>query len=414
MILNELKARLTNTTLLMEPTRARAWLEMLTDAAANEMEAGLSFNLDAFSEDGEFAPYEIVGDTAIIPVTGALLHRFPYSTSFATGYDNIRDRLDHAQSNESVSKILLDIDSPGGTVAGFFDMVDYVASIKKPTTAHANEMAASAAYGIASACDKVFVSRTSDVGSVGVIRTHFDISAALEKFGEKVTFIQFGEHKSAGSPYQPLSDEILAIWQEEVDDLGQQFASMVANGRSMSNEAVIDTQALTYSGEAAVEVGFADGVIGFDDLVTKLTSKSATDRTIGANPMSKFTQEELDAAVAEAVANKEAEAEASIQSRIDAGIEEGVSQRLTADQQRVESIMSLEEADGKKTLATSLAESGVSVDQAKAILAAAPTEGSLQLGEGAGANEEEEPGDQAGSFVPTGRLIHHNTLRLVK
>ena len=126
---------------------------------------------------------------------------------------------------------MLDIDSGGGEVSGCFDIVDaiYNARGEKPIWAVLSESAYSAAYAIASACDKIIVPRTGGTGSVGVICAHVDFSKALSKEGITVTMIHYGDRKADGSEYVPLSSEALKRFQADVDTMGR---TVLSNRRS--------------------------------------------------------------------------------------------------------------------------------------------------------------------------------------
>ena len=209
----------------------------------------------------EIPEYSIDNGVAVIPVYGLLTkrsERFFYTTN----YDDIYLSVSKALHDDKVESILLDIDSPGGEVGGLFDLVDHIykARDKKPIYAYANDSAFSAAYAIASACSKIFVNRTSGVGSIGVIATHTDISEADKKLGVKYTTIFAGEEKNDLTPHEPLSKNAKDKLQREVNRLYEMFLSAVARNRNLDIEKIRGTQAATYYGENAIEVGLADEI----------------------------------------------------------------------------------------------------------------------------------------------------------
>ena len=174
----------------------------------------------------EIPEYSIDNGVAVIPIYGLLTkrsERFFYTTN----YDDIHLLFSKALYDEKVESILLDIDSPGGEVGGLFDLVDHIyeARDKKPIYAYANDSAFSAAYAIASACSRIFVNRTSGVGSIGVIATHTDISEADKKLGVKYTTIFAGEEKNDLTPHEPLSKNAKDKLQREVNRLYEMFLS---------------------------------------------------------------------------------------------------------------------------------------------------------------------------------------------
>lgn len=212
--------------------------------------------------------YEVAAGVAVLPVYGTLVQKLgtmrPWSGM--TGYDGIRANLSLALEDEAVQAIVLDVDSPGGEVAGCFDLVDAIYSARgtKPIWAILSESAYSAAYAIASAADRVVVPRTGGTGSVGVICMHVDFSKALEAGGITVTLIQYGDRKSDGQPVIPLSEAALQKFQGDIDAMGELFVKTVARNRGLKVAQVRATQANTFLGAAGVEIGFADAVMAPD------------------------------------------------------------------------------------------------------------------------------------------------------
>lgn len=225
--------------------------------------------------------YDMIGDTPIaqICVHGTLVQKLgtlrPYSGM--TGYDGLRQSIATAVEDPAVKAILLNIDSPGGEVAGCFDFVDALYGMRgtKPIWAVLDECAYSAAYAIASAADKIIVPRTGGVGSIGVITMHVDWSKALTSAGIAVTFITFGDRKADGHPEIPLSPEALAATQADIDAMGELFVSTVARNRNLSADAVRATQAACFMGENGVRAGLADVVMAPDAAFMALLAELA-------------------------------------------------------------------------------------------------------------------------------------------
>jgi signal peptide peptidase SppA len=184
-----------------------------------------------------------------------------------------------ALADSKVRKILLDIDSPGGEVSGLFDLVDFIYESRetKPIYAIANDHAFSAAYAIASATSKIFVNRTSGVGSIGVIATHIDISELDKKEGIKYTTIFAGDRKNDLSPHEPLSSEAIADLQKEVDRLYGMFVAIVARNRGISTAQIRATQAALYYGLDSVSLGLADEVENFNKCLSIIGGNQMTE-----------------------------------------------------------------------------------------------------------------------------------------
>jgi signal peptide peptidase SppA len=214
---------------------------------------------------------EIVGNTAIIPVYGFLTKRSgPFAGLLGTtSYEEISANLHEALDNPLVEKIILDVDSPGGEVNGVFDVCDeiYTARPQKQIEAIANDDAFSAAYAIASSASKLWITRTSGVGSIGVIATHIDQSAFDKKEGIKITPIFAGDHKNDLTPHEPISEAATVAMQGEIDRLYAMFTEIVARNRDVSVEQIRTTEAAMFFGGDAVKAGLADGFRTLDELL---------------------------------------------------------------------------------------------------------------------------------------------------
>jgi signal peptide peptidase SppA len=216
------------------------------------------------SANGGTRSYPYAAGTAFIPVHGILINRFNYATPYVTGYNAIRAMLRDALADDDVKAIVLDVNSPGGQAAGCFELADDVRAARetKPVLAYADSMAFSAAYALASAAHEIALPASGEVGSIGVVAMHVDLSKALDETGIKVTFVYAGKHKVDGNPYEPLSDDARADIQAGVDALYAQFVSCVAAGRGerLSVEQARATEARCYLATDAVQAGLADSV----------------------------------------------------------------------------------------------------------------------------------------------------------
>jgi ClpP class serine protease len=157
-----------------------------------------------------------------------------------------------------------------------FDLSDHIFANRdiKPIIAIVDDMAYSATYGIGSAADEVILSRTGGVGSVGVVSYHIDQSDHNKKQGIKVEYLFAGDRKVDGNPHVPLADTARESIQDEINRLYDLFVTTVARNRGMSEQAVRDTQAGTYHGEQAIEVGFADKIGTFGATIKGLLNPS--------------------------------------------------------------------------------------------------------------------------------------------
>lgn len=221
--------------------------------------------------------YRVVDGVAVISAMGGLVHRTKLAadSSLLIGYNDLAADLEDALGKADVHAIALVFDSPGGEVSGAFELAEriYAARGHKPLVAVADGMAASAAYLAASAADEVVVSATSYVGSIGVVMRHVDFSRALANDGITVSHIFAGEHKIDGNPYQPLPDAVRNALQADIEGLYQMFVQAVAKHRGLDEQAVRDTRAGVYRGVAAVAARLADRIGTVDAVVAELAAR---------------------------------------------------------------------------------------------------------------------------------------------
>jgi signal peptide peptidase SppA len=275
-----------NRPLLLHPAKAEMLMAVLAQrlgvldlthvARANGEVVALEAPDFEGEERAERKPYSVVHGVAIIEISGTLVHKLgslqPYCGM--TGYDGVRACFLDAVHDPAVRGICLSIDSPGGDVAGCFDLADTIASARgrKPIHAILDESAYSAAYAIASAADRISVPRTGGVGSIGVIAMVVDLTKFLDREGVKVNVITFGAHKAEGQPFLELAPEARARFQDDIDTTGNLFVATVARNRKLSPAAVRATEAATFQGLAGVRAGLADGVASPDAAFRTLLS----------------------------------------------------------------------------------------------------------------------------------------------
>ncbi len=236
-------------------------------------------------EDEQGDAYVLSDGVAVIFASGALVHRSrpAANSSYFLGYNHLADRAEAAAADPNVHAILKVYDSPGGEVSGAFEYADRMYELrgKKPMWAIADDMAASAASLGGSSFERLAVTATGYLGSIGVVLRHVDVSRALANDGLKITHIFAGAHKVDGNPYEPLSKDVHADLQAEVEAVYEQFVAAVVRNRGLSAERVRSTQARTYRGASAVDIGLADRVATTDQLITELAALRARSYPVG-------------------------------------------------------------------------------------------------------------------------------------
>lgn len=281
-LLPRLAERVFGTPLMVEPNKLEAILSVLlprTGITQDQIVPLSEYDVPvaAYSEDRrDRKPYEVTSDgIGIIELSGSLVNRSSWMDAWSgmTSYERFCSELMDATTDPAIKGVMLRLDSPGGECAGVFDAADIVAECAKvkEVWASVDDMAFSAAYLLASQCKKIFVTKTGGVGSIGVIARHIDQSEMNKKIGVKVTFLFAGAHKKDMNPHEPLTDGAASRLQEEIDRLYGMFCQSVANGRKLSIDSVMKTEASLFFGENAVISGLADKVGTFRDAITQLT-----------------------------------------------------------------------------------------------------------------------------------------------
>lgn len=210
---------------------------------------------------------------AVVALHGPLMPRDADAYWYGgTGLDAFVAKLQAAVAAPDVRAVVLDVDSPGGSVFGVEEAAAAVMAARgrKPIIAVANHMAASAAYWVASAADELVVSPSAMVGSVGVITVHVDDSKLMESIGYQTTVIAAGRFK--GEMLGPLTDEAKAELQGQVDRYYEAFVRSVAKGRGVTAAKVRGDfgEGRVVGASAAVQAGMADRIGTLDSVLKKL------------------------------------------------------------------------------------------------------------------------------------------------
>lgn len=392
-------ARIFNTPLLIHPQKLDAIIAGLSDRllgavplAVAAADGSRMLAPELFStRRGEASDrgYRVVEGVAVLNINGALLHRSRLDmaeSTYLVGYNDLAADLEDAMGNPDVHAVLQVYDSPGGEAQGAFEYAQRVFDLRgrKPMQAIADGMALSAAYLGASAADEVAVTATGYAGSVGVVSRHVDFSRALDQDGITVTHIFAGAHKVDGNPYEPLPEDVRSAWQAEIDGLYTMFVDAVARHRGMDAAAVRKTQAASYSGVAAVASGLADRIATTDQLISELVAQRSRSFPVGPTARSNANDKGVSMSgttTNEAGGHQTAAANAGTQpvnpgaftqAQVDSARAEGREEGAKAERTRVSGIFAHEAAAGRTQLAIQCVTSGLTVEQAGAVLGAAP------------------------------------------
>lgn len=248
---------------------------------------GPKIDLEAVSKqlgrplDNQARPYDVRDGVAVLPVVGPIAKRMGALNQISGGTSSafVGTQFQQALEDPTVRAIVLHIDSPGGAVDGTRELAHQIHAARgqKPVVAFADGLMASAAYWIGAAADRVLMAgETTQVGSIGVVATHVDMSRAEEKAGVKTTEITAGRYKRVTSQYAPLSEEGRTVLQDQVDAIYSLFVNDIATFRGVSPETVLERMAdgRVFMGTKAMEAGLVDGVSTLQDLIQQLSHES--------------------------------------------------------------------------------------------------------------------------------------------
>jgi ClpP class serine protease len=211
---------------------------------------------------------------ATIPVRGPLFKRSDFFTDYfgLTTYESVLRDFHQMIESPDVKSIVFDIDSPGGMASGISELSDHIHATrgKKPIAAYVGGYGASAAYFLASACDRVYASDDAIVGSIGTQTTVY-----TRKEDGRLTF------RSAQSPNKnpdPATDEGKKATQSITDALAEIFVQKVARNRGISRETVMENygQGAVFVGEKARTQGLVDEISTLEGVIAKLGEKPVT------------------------------------------------------------------------------------------------------------------------------------------
>lgn len=216
-------------------------------------------------------------DVAVIPVRGVIAKHASQvggaSQPAGTSVEQIREQVDAAMADNTKSGILLDVDSPGGSVDGVWGLVEDLRAMRgeKPIVAHVDSLMASAGYAIGSAADEVIANPHAVVGSIGVYSVVHDISRRAQAAGIDVHVVKAGERKGDMVPGAPVTKDQLARAQASVDQHYAWFVDGVAANRGMTPGAATKVATgETWFAEGALERGLIDGVGSFAAAVDRI------------------------------------------------------------------------------------------------------------------------------------------------
>jgi len=199
---------------------------------------------------------------AVIPIFGAI-YQTDSSKMWERGSQQIAKRIKAAAAKKEVKAILLDINSPGGSVGAVQEIYSAImrakAETKKPFVARFGDVSASGGYYVAAACDTIIAAPGTITGSIGVILSATSFAGLMNKVGMRSEVIKSGKFKDIGSPTRDMTPEERKLLQGLIDDSYDQFVTAVSEGRKMPAEEVkLLADGRIYTGRQALKVKLVD------------------------------------------------------------------------------------------------------------------------------------------------------------
>jgi signal peptide peptidase SppA len=260
-------------------------LEALYSGFTSEMIAGLERDSKLAIEGLDLSPtglspdVSIINNVGVLSISGIITQKADIFTMIFGGatLDTLTADFKSLVENEDIDTIVLDVDSPGGTVFGVQEFANLIfdSRSKKKIITISSSVMASAAMWIGAAADVVLISGgTVSTGSIGVLTTHVDVSQLEADLGIKTTEITAGREKRIASTFSPLTDAGRSSLQSQVDKIMEAFVGDIAKFRGVSDQEVKSNMAdgKIFIGDNAVKAGLVDDIITFDLLIETINN----------------------------------------------------------------------------------------------------------------------------------------------
>jgi ClpP class serine protease len=235
---------------------------------------------DSVEDEVEHWMLEMNSTLAIISIEGPMVDGSAgwYGRYFGyTGYDDIKEAV-LCGINAGATEFLFDWKTPGGSAEGIEDTSYFLENLAKeyPTTSHTSSQCASAGFWLATALDDFYCTPMAEVGSVGVVAVHTDVTKMLEMEGISKTVFRSAKYKHVGGPYEALTDFSTGVIQADIDKCHQFFVDVVVKHCNLDPGFVASDIATgqTWFGEEAKALGIISGIKTFDQLLIAFSKKS--------------------------------------------------------------------------------------------------------------------------------------------
>jgi signal peptide peptidase SppA len=256
-MLNQIQKIISNEAWLMRPAEHASMMKIVERIEDAPTRQGVNLCGDAV----ELPSMRVEDGTAIIPVNGVVVRGVSMAEKVngIVTVEDLEKDIRFAIGSGEVKRVVLDIDSPGGMYNGTPEIADLIAELAevKPMAAFTNGLMASAAYWIGATSGRVYMSKSADVGSVGVVMMWPDVSKAMEGRGVKIKVFSSGAFKGM-TPDVELTESQESYLQDKVEKLANEFYSQIKRVRAGVDESAFDGR--TFQAEEAMELGLIDGL----------------------------------------------------------------------------------------------------------------------------------------------------------
>ena len=206
---------------------------------------------------------------AVIRVSGTITSSPSFLEESVTP-DSFRSLVEEAENNPSIKAVLIQINSPGGSVVASREMVSVVKGMKKPSICWLGDIAASGAYWLASSCDHIMADPLSLTGSIGVTASYLSFSGLFDKYGIKYEQITSGESKDIGTPFRNMTEEERKKMEYIVDETYKYFITDITDSRNLTPDQIMQVEnGDIFLGKDAVDLGLVDSLGSFSDAKDK-------------------------------------------------------------------------------------------------------------------------------------------------
>lgn len=225
------------------------------------------------SRTEDIGPLKEEGKVAVIRVSGPIVggsgDDFSLSGTQTATSGALMKQFRKARMDDSVKAVLLRLDSPGGSTAATQEAATELQRLKetgKPVIVSMGDTAASGAYWLAAYGDKVYANPSTITGSIGVYMSYYDLQGLSEKVGVKEEKIKSGVHKDIFSPFRPMTDDERQLTQTMVNNMYDQFVTVVAKERHMDEQKVRAlADGRVFTGQQALDAGLVDEMGNYYD-----------------------------------------------------------------------------------------------------------------------------------------------------